>query len=277
MLRADLIRYLLLWYHGGYYADMDVFPARSIKSCPSLTPLFSDPSQSKSDLSDRDHPNVSLVVGIELDESTASASQIRYWGWVRRYGLIQYTMYAPQRFSPVLRETIVRALAHSKRLYDKRSLANFLSFRFFGRPWYSQEQVMEVTGPTIFTDTVLDVLSDTLPPTHALVATSVWADSAAGELSIASSSSFSSSNGIGPETQKRVTWAPIHKLETPLWINASEAAPEHEMGGLGILPISVWGNGQRHSGSEGFGSAHACVNHRFQGSWKKGWKEYLFG
>jgi len=191
------------------------------------------------------------------------------------YGLIQFTMFAPRRFSPVLQEILVRTVAHSKRLYDDRSVANFLSFRVFGKPHYSNEMVMEVTGPTIFTDTVLDVLSDTLPPTHALVATSVEADHGVGELSIVPS------NGVGADmeaqTQTRVTWAPIHKLKAPLWIDASEAAPGKELGGLGVLPISVWGNGQRHSGSEGFDSAHACVNHRFRGSWKIGWKEYLFG
>ena len=181
-------------------------------------------------------------------------------------------MYAPRRFSPILLEVIVRSLAHSKRIYDERSLGNFLSFLIFGGPRYSNEQVLDATGPTAFTDAVLDVLSNTLPLTHALVATSVQADIAVGELSIASLSS----NGMGTETQKRVTWAPIHKLKTPLWIDASEAAPGHEMGGLGILPISVWGNGQRHSGSEGFNSEHACVNHRFRGSWKKGWLEALF-
>jgi len=46
---------------------------------------------------------------------------------------------------------------------------------------------------------------------------------------------------------------------------------------LAVLPINVWGNGQRHSGAENYNSVHACINHRFGRSWKKGWWEYLFG
>lgn len=257
VMRADLLRYLILWYYGGYYADMDVFPARTIRSCPSLEPLFQPVSSSY-----RDHvssqPNISLVLGVEIDEPYASPTLMREWHWSRSCGLIQYNMYAPRRFSPLLRRAIVRVLAHTKKLNSQSGL--------LFRPSYDERTTLEVTGPGVFTDAVLDVLSETLPPTHPLIETSVKADVGIGDL-----------DSLADGGQRRVTWAAFHRLKTPIWIDASDASPGMDMGGLAVLPISVWGNGQRHSEAEWFDSPHACVNHQFGRSWKKGWWEYLFG
>ena len=245
VLRADLLRYLILWYYGGYYADIDIYPARSIMSCPALDELFTQ---------DGSH-NVSLMLGIEIDEPYASPKLKRDWHWSRSYGFIQYTMYAPQRFSPLLRRAIVRVLAHTKQ-HQQRS-------NFFLGPRYKESLILEVTGPGMFTDAILDVLSETLPSTHPLVTFSVEQDSTVGELK-------TKSGGV----QRRVTWAPFHRLKHPLWVDSSR---ENDMGGLGVLPISVWGNGQRHSEAGGFNHPQACINHRFGRIWKKGWWEYLFG
>ncbi|KAF4771571.1 hypothetical protein N7455_007684 [Penicillium solitum] len=246
--RGDLLRYLILWYYGGYYADLDVYPARSIKSCPSLRDsLFKDNTV---------NANVSLVVGIEIDEPFASPQKMRDWHWARRYGFIQYTMYAPQRFSPLLREIIVRVLAHTKKRTDG---SHFWSGR------YNEMDTMEITGPGVFTDAILDVLSDTLPSTHPLVQQSADAD--------AKFSSLASSI-------QRVTWAPFHGIQKPVCVEGPEAKAGKLLGGLCVLPVNAWGNGQRHSGSEDFNSQHACINHRFGGTWKpwkQSWQKYLFG
>jgi hypothetical protein len=252
VLRGDLLRYLILWYYGGYYTDVDVFPARSIKSCPSLQ---------KSVFGTTD-PDISLVVGVEIDEPFASPQKMRDWHWVRSYGFLQYTIYAPQRFSPLLRDVVVRVLSHTKR---HRENSNIL----FGAK-YNELTTLEITGPGVFTDAILDVLSDTLPADHPMVSISAKADAGLGDL-------VSESSGIPVD---RVTWAPFHKLKEPLCVKGSEAKNGKQLGGLCVLPINAWGNGQRHSGSEGFDSSHACINHRFSGHWKPwkhGWKEYLFG
>lgn len=184
---------------------------------------------------------------------------MREWHWIRTYGFVQYNLYAPQRFSPLLRRAIVRVLAHTKRHKDASWLTG---------PTYNEKTILEITGPGVFTDAVLDVLSETLPITHPLVQASVAADAEVGDLAVP----------VGAENKReRVTWAPFHRLREPLWIDATEAAAGKSMGGLGVLPISVWGNGQRHSGSESFRSPHACINHRFKGTWKKGWWQRWFG
>lgn len=205
---------------------------------------------------------MSLVLGIEIDEPLASPQKMREWHWVRSYGFIQYTMYAPRRFSPLLREVIVRVLSHTKRYHDESSF-------IFG-PRYNELTTLEITGPGVFTDAILDVLSDSLPTRHPLISTSLTAEEELGDSEPISSAGSSN----------RVTWAPFYKLEEPLCVEDSEAITHEKMGGLCVLPINAWGNGQRHSGSEDFESSQACVNHRFGGTWKpwkQSWKKYLFG
>lgn len=254
VLRTDLLRYLLIWYYGGFYADMDVFPAKSIKSCPDLRPIFVKEEAQK-------HPKISLVVGVELDEPYASPRIMRMWKWTRRYGFMQYAMYAPRRFSPLLREIIVRAIAHTKQLNDHHSNI------FTGRPRYSEDTILGVTGPDVVSDAILDVLSTTLPSTHDLVHKSMEKDAGIDGLT----------SEMTGDTEKRVTWAPFHRLRQSLCVDASEATDETSMGGLCVLPVNAWGNGQRHSGSQSFDNPYACLNHRFGGSWKKGLWQKIVG
>ncbi|RJE23343.1 hypothetical protein PHISCL_04329 [Aspergillus sclerotialis] len=252
VLRADLLRYLILWYYGGYYTDLDVYPARPIKSCPALNPLFQSPSYESRT------PSISLVLGIEIDEPYASPQLIRDWHWSRIYGFIQYNMYAPRRFSPFLRRAIVRVLSHTRQHSQKSTL--------FFKSKYTEDSILEITGPGMFTDAILDVLSETLDRTHPLVTMSMEKDRGIGELS-------SSPSGLWG----RVTWGPFHRLKDSLWVDAYHPASNKDMGGLVILPTRVWGNGQRHSEAGYFHDVDACVNHRFGRTWKKGWWEYFFG
>lgn len=257
VLRADLLRYLILWYYGGYYADLDVYPARSIKSCPALNPVSRTPSSH-----DKSQANVSLILGIELDEPYASLQLRRDWHWSRIYQFVQYTMYAPRRFSPLLRRVIVRVLAHTR----QHSQGSIL----FSRLTYDENSILEITGPGVFTDAILDVLSETLPSTHPLVTTSVEENKHTGEF-------YADPNGGG--IPGRVTWAPFYKLKNTLWVDASDSISDddRDMAGLGVLPIRVWANGQRHSDAGFFQDIQACVNHRFRRSWKKRWWEYFLG
>ena len=179
---------------------------------------------------------------------------MRDWHWARRYGFIQYAIYAPRRFSPLLREIIVRVLSHTKQRAHKN---------YFWSGRYNEMDTLEITGPGVFTDAILDVLSDTLPSTHQLVHQSADAEA-----------EFSASS------VQRVTWAPFHGTQEPVCVEGSEAKPGKLLGGLCVLPVNAWGNGQRHSGAENFHSQQACINHRFGGTWKpwkQSWQKYLFG
>ncbi|OQD82324.1 hypothetical protein PENANT_c022G05601 [Penicillium antarcticum] len=198
VLRGDLLRYLILWYYGGYYADVDVYPATSIRTCPSMqNTLF---NQDPNTAIPNSNSNISLVIGIEIDEPFASTEKMQDWHWVRRYGFLQYTMYAPQRFSPLLREIIVRVLSHTKQ--------HIAQSHIWGAR-YNEMTTLEITGPGVFTDAVLDVLSETLPSDHRLIQKSVDADEGLGDL-IPSYSAF---------PVQRVTWAPFYQLKETLCID----------------------------------------------------------
>ncbi|CAG8371438.1 unnamed protein product [Penicillium salamii] len=256
VLRADFLRYLLLWYYGGFYADIDVFPARSIKTCSALRSFFPMPEDS----TQKAHHNVSLVVGIEVDEPFASPQFMRDWHWARSYGLIQYTMYAPRRFSPLLREAIVHVLSHTKK--QNKSYGSL-----FRSAAYDEKTILGVTGPDVFTDAILETLSSSLPSNHPLIQQSVAADVGIDDL-------VSPTTG---EIDERVSWAPFHHIRDPVCVQDDEAIDGTSHGGLCVLPVNVWGNGQRHSRAGGFNDIEACVNHRFGRTWKKGWWEYIFG
>lgn len=252
ILRADLLRYTLLWHYGGFYADIDVHPVRSVDSCKAMLPLFASDS----------NLHISLVVGIEVDEPYASARRRKYWRWDGTHGFIQYTMYAPRPFSPILRHAIIRSIAHAAKHEQEET------------PWYrpadkfSGAAVLQITGPGMFTQTVLDVLSETLPSNHSLKTVARQKDACPGDGPVRSEA----------EQRERVTWAPFHRLSEPYWINdadsimgTSTSNSTQGSGGLGVLPVNVWGNGQKHSGAENFRSSQACVNHHFAGTWKKSW------
>lgn len=219
-------------------------PRQPLESCSPLAPIFSETSPF----------NLSLVVGVEIDEPFVSQATREQWHWSRTFGFAQYALYAPQRFSPILRRVIVRSLAHAIRHQQRQ--------RFWHRYHhkYTDVDVLEITGPGMFTDAILDVMSSTLPVDHE------WRHSS-------HVSPRCSAIQQGKE-RGRVTWGPFHNLTQPTWTNAGESEgmmPLQRHGGLMVLPINVWGNGQRHSGAENFRSPQACINHRFKRTWKHGW------
>ncbi|KAJ5625237.1 hypothetical protein N7510_001546 [Penicillium lagena] len=240
-LRADLLRYLVMWYHGGYYADLDVVPVLPIRDCPALqeTVAVKNPKA-----------HISLVVGIETDEPFATPEMGAQWQGARKYGFVQYNLYAPRRFSPLLREVIVRVLSHTKQHFNRQ---RWLFGEFYDH--YTQKMTHEITGPGVFTDAILDALSENLPSTHPLVAQSTEAEQ-----------QYTNS------PPKRVTWAPFHGLQEPVCVDDSESATGKHTGGLCVLPASVWGAGQRDSNSP-----DACIDLRLSGNRQQDWITRLMG
>lgn len=255
VLRSDLLRYLLLWYWGGFYADIDVIPTLPISDCASLDSIFDTRTASKA----------SLVVGVEIDEPYASANKRKAWHWSRTHGFIQYSAYAPQRFSPILRKVITRAIAHSQQ--HLKETATW--YRPSGH--FDDEAVLETTGPGMFTDAILDVLTESLPSNHALK-NPKWNEQACIENN--DRRKLYNINGGA------VTWSPFHRLNSSLSIESNITANNDQISennGLLVLPIDVWGNGQRHSGAGNFTNSQACINHIFVRAWKpRGFWSRLF-
>ena len=273
ILRTDILRYLLLYFYGGFYADIDTIPKRSVASCPALSLLFPAvaPLAATDPLFPREPPiaNVSLVLGLEIDEPAAAPATKAYWAWSRTASFAQYTMYAPRRFSPLLRRVLARALAYSR--YQN----GVGGVQAAAGAVYTKLDVLEATGPGMLTDTVLDVLGETLSDRAMVVQAS---ESAARVEAVGAQLA-----GTPVPQAERVTWAPFHGLKSPLAIDAMDlsgeaVAADNEHGGLLVLPINVWGNGQGHSGADlDWDGDESCVNHRFQGGWKHSFVDRLYG
>jgi mannosyltransferase OCH1-like enzyme len=119
ILKADLARYLLLETFGGVYSDLDTVPLRPLK-----------------DWADGHEKQVGFMAGIEVD---TTREDWRKW-YPRSLGLCQWT-FAAAPGHPILSKTIYQAIKNVKSI----SISNPI-------------HVVEMTGPAVWTDAILDYL-----------------------------------------------------------------------------------------------------------------------
>ncbi|EJT70927.1 initiation-specific alpha-1,6-mannosyltransferase [Gaeumannomyces tritici R3-111a-1] len=128
VLKADFFRYLILLARGGIYTDIDTYALRSaLEWIPESVP--------------RDA--VGLVIGIEADPDRPDWKD---W-YSRRIQFCQWTIQAKPGH-PVLREIVSRVTQETLR----RKRAGLLET--------SDKNVVEFTGPAIWTDIVFDYFND---------------------------------------------------------------------------------------------------------------------
>jgi alpha 1,6-mannosyltransferase len=235
-IRNDLFRYLLLWYHGGMWSEIDTWNRVSMRNCQPIVSVL------------KNEKDISLMVGIDVDEPYFSQETIQRRKWSRGFGFGQSTIWAPRRFDPIVRKAIVRTISHAMVQASLQPHNRGIGVET------SSRHANEISGPGMFTDIVLEVLSQNLKVEHTL------RDRDAG-------------------LERRVTWKHFRKLNKVLWITPDQYKESHgeNMGGLAVLPIDVWSSGQSHSGSGPSESEDACVNHVHNWRPKKQWKERIFG
>ncbi|KAK9381491.1 nucleotide-diphospho-sugar transferase [Kockiozyma suomiensis] len=138
VLKADLLRYLLLYLYGGVYADVDVYCRKPINEWIPESMWASD---------------ADVIVGIEIDEPYFTSDTQRQWQWHRPYSFAQYTI-AAKPFAKPIRTAIVRVVAHAHHLarLKKKSSPSKISK-------YSAEDVFEVSGPGMWTDSIFDAIN----------------------------------------------------------------------------------------------------------------------
>jgi mannosyltransferase OCH1-like enzyme len=224
-IREDLLKYILLWYYGGFYTEIDTWARQAMRDCQPIISVVEG------------QRNISLMVGVDIDEPYLSQNTIKQWGWARGFSFGQYVIWAPKRFDPILRKAIVRAISHGK---TQKSLASRTWMNRY-RSWRTQsriEYMEELSGAGMFTDLVLDMLSQSLKDGHRL------RDRDAG-------------------LERRVTWKKFRASKSIIWVETDEIreGSENKMRGLAVVPINVWGSGQTHSGSGTTEAEDACVNH----------------
>ncbi|KAG5928514.1 hypothetical protein E4U42_000497 [Claviceps africana] len=129
VLKADLFRYLILLARGGIYTDIDTYAIKSaLEWVPSHIPRQS----------------IGLVVGIEADPDRPDWAD---W-YSRRIQFCQWTIQSKPGH-PVLRDIITRITNATLTMKKEGKLASF-----------SGRGVVDLTGPAIWTDTLMDYLND---------------------------------------------------------------------------------------------------------------------
>lgn len=138
ILRADLIRYLVLLGDGGVYADMD---CRALKPITDWIPL-------------QYAGRANLVVGVEYDKQDGN----RWPDWPRDLQFTNWAIMAKPGHA-VLELTVQMALLHLRglALQEGKELGDVDS---------TYNQVLESTGPAIFTDAVFGYLTDATGETY---------------------------------------------------------------------------------------------------------------
>jgi alpha 1,6-mannosyltransferase len=196
IMRADLIRYLVLYGEGGVYSDMDTECLKPISSW--IPEVY------------RDRANV--VLGVEYD--TAGKGHV---GALLDLQLCNWTILS-RALHPLLYITITNALSAIAALAARQNtvLSNIAA---------DFNDVLACTGPAQLTLSTFQYLSE--------------------------------------YTGTNVSWQNMTGLEEGKLI-----------GDVLILPVTAFGNGQRHSGARGKEDEQALVNHQFRGSWKKGGHDY---
>ncbi|POS82403.1 hypothetical protein EPUL_006313, partial [Erysiphe pulchra] len=140
-IRKDLIRHLLLWYFGGFYASIDTWSRVSLHDCtPVSTVLHSNDTK------------IGLMIGIATDEPFLSYKTMEQWGWLRSFGFSQDVVWAPLRFNSLLKTAIVRSISHAR---THEAIRETLGIGFETKP----KLVEEISGAAMFTDVVLESLS----------------------------------------------------------------------------------------------------------------------
>ena len=133
ILRADMIRYLVLLRDGGLYTDLDT---KSLKPIDDWVPS-------------EYQGNTSVVVGVEYDRLSGN----RWNDWTLD---LQFSTWAilTKPNHPLLEHTVQKVIGGLKRLALKQG-------KTISGVKASREEVLDTTGPALFTHSVFDILSQT--------------------------------------------------------------------------------------------------------------------
>ncbi|KAG9033137.1 membrane-bound alpha-1,6- mannosyltransferase Initiation-specific [Tulasnella sp. JGI-2019a] len=246
ILKADMLRYLLLLVHGGVYTDIDTTCLRSITHWGKNAVLWKDgkdwliPSRRGETLESmrKNLGPPSVIIGVEAD--VGDRPDWHDW-WARPLQIVQWTM-ASAPSHPIMLDVISRIAQSSEGLpaWTAERSANLTKLRIHGQveaaeklanvlPWADPKagghrSVMEWTGPGVFTDAAFRYLN----------------------------------------TRYGLTWPVLRNLRAPL-----------RVGDVVILPVTGFSPGVQQFGAQEVEDEQAMVFHAFSGSWKGkalGWK-----
>ncbi|ANZ74831.1 BA75_01599T0 [Komagataella pastoris] len=241
ILKADFFRYLILFARGGLYADMDTMLLKPIESWLTFNETIGGVEN-----------NAGLVIGIEADPDRPD-----WHDWYARR--IQFCQWAIQskRGHPALRELIVRVVSTTLRK-EKSGYLNTVEGKDRG------SDVMDWTGPGIFTDTLFDYMTNVNTTGHSgqgVGAGSTYYNALSLEerdaLSARPNGETLKEKVPGKDAPQVVLWEQFTNLRSPKLIDD-----------ILILPITSFSPGIGHSGAGDLNHHLAYIRHTFEGSWK---------
>lgn len=228
VLKADFFRYLILLARGGIYTDMDTAAIRSaIEWIPAKVPREA----------------YGLVIGIEADPDRDDWAT---W-YSRRIQFSQWTIQAKPGH-PVLREIVARITEETLGRKRSGTLTK-----------YDQRNVVDLTGPAIWTDTVFGYFND---PHYFAVANESVAGAEVGEGVEAQDTGVGRGSGIGTD---QVDGPVLQNNNTISWRNFTGIRTQKLLGDVVVLPITSFSPGVGQMGAGGDDDEMAFVKHLFEG------------
>lgn len=287
ILKADFLRYLLLYARGGIYSDMDTIPLKPFDSWPSLdaekmrgirhgsspipfknsqTPKFSE-----------EEPG--FVIGIEADPDRQDWNE---W-YARRIQFCQWTIQSKPGH-PILRELILNITATTlystantrsqfKSLVDLTNVndynVNYRDKRRFNDTYPHEEakkksnvdgtDIMNWTGPGIFSDITLEYINNLIAhnPDTLLLNANLDATTTTGEVNLKSTRKFYKKISTSLQSSSIVPWEFFSLMTKPALVDD-----------VLVLPITAFSPDVEQMGAKSSSDEMALVKHMFEGSWK---------
>ncbi|GAV55754.1 hypothetical protein ZYGR_0AY01470 [Zygosaccharomyces rouxii] len=297
ILKADFLRYLLLYARGGIYSDMDTFPVKPLSKWPSVDreklKTFRETRKpvpykgfKSEEVAMQNEREPGLVIGIEADPDRTDWSD---W-YARRIQFCQWTIQSKPGH-PVLRELILNITATTldsvssvrktaEELIDKTHKAdynvNFRDKRARDSHYNHNEaktsknvdgsDIMNWTGPGIFSDMVMQYLNNLIQSNNDILllngniytpSTVDPAEAAAQDDNGESTKKFYRKIIESLLVNRHIPWEFFSLITEPIAVDD-----------LMILPITSFSPDVNQMNAKGIDDEMAFVKHQFEGSWK---------
>ncbi|CAR29462.1 hypothetical protein ZYGR_0AD01440 [Zygosaccharomyces rouxii] len=297
ILKADFLRYLLLYARGGIYSDMDTFPLKPLNKWPSVDreklKTFKETRKpvpykgfKSEEVVAQNEREPGLVIGIEADPDRTDWSD---W-FARRIQFCQWTIQSKPGH-PVLRELILNITATTlysvssvkktaEELIDKTHKndynVNYRDKRARDSHYDHDEtktdknvdgsDIMNWTGPGIFSDMVMQYLNNLIQNNNDVLllngniytpTTVDPAEAAAQDENGVSTKKFYRKIIESLLVNRHIPWEFFTLITEPITVDD-----------LMILPITSFSPDVGQMNAKGMDDEMALVKHQFEGSWK---------
>lgn len=249
ILKADFFRYLVLFSQGGVYSDMDTSCLKPVKRWAPFNQKMMNDIYGHPVLVDNTHYLTPVGITIAIESSKQRPDWYKWYD--RQTQFVQWTIMA-KRGHPLLLEVIARIVEETARKV-RAGKASVEVHEHATRVM----NIMEWTGPGIFTDTVFDylnnVMSDGRLGSGYGIGSNYWLNHRLYEKDVAEMAD----DGMPLHAdQQVVNWKQFVDLNTPVMIDD-----------VMVLPLVSFSSGTG-PGSGTPEDALAYAHHLFGGSWK---------